>query len=96
MTKGQPLVLQKLVVARKPSSKVNSTLWRKRAQQLEKTRQLVSGKTESDILLLKASELKRIQPKAKRKLSLLLGLTRRELSPQETLAMKETMNITYH
>ena len=26
----------------------------------------------------------------------MLGLTRREFSAQETLAMKETMNITYH
>ena len=96
MMKGQPLVLQKLVVARKPSSKVNSPLRRKRAKQLEKTRQLVSKKTESDILLQKASELKRIQPKAKRKLNSMLGLTRRAFSAQETLAMKETMNITYH
>ncbi|KAK3747940.1 hypothetical protein RRG08_041777 [Elysia crispata] len=96
MTKGQPLVLQKLVVARKPSSKVNSPLRRKRAKQLEKTRQLVSRKTESEFLLQKASELKRMQPKAKRKLNSMLGLMRREFSAQETLAMKETMNITYH
>ena len=36
----------------------------------------------------------RIKPKAKRKLNSMLGLTRREFSAQETLAMKETMNIT--
>ena len=96
MTKGQSLVLQKLVVARKLSYIVNSLLRKKRAKQLEKSPQLVSGKTESDILLQKASELKRIQPKAKTKLKSMLGLIRREFSAQETLAMKETMNITYH
>ena len=57
MTKGQSLVLQKLVLVRKLSYIVNSLLRKKRAKQLEKSPQLVSGKTESDILLQKASEL---------------------------------------
>ena len=60
MTKGQPLVFQRLVVPRKPSSELASPLRRRRAKHIERVIVEVSGKTKSDVLEQNASNIKRL------------------------------------
>ena len=50
MTKGQPLVFQRLVVPRKPSSEVTSPSRNRRAKQVERVIVQISRKTESDVV----------------------------------------------
>ncbi|GFR70919.1 amine oxidase [Elysia marginata] len=95
-TSGQPIVFERSIMPRKSSATACSPLRRKRAKKIKQIRSRLSGSSGKDLEKQHVSEIKRIKGKARKKLEGAMGLSKTTFTAEEALAMKETMNITYH
>ena len=95
-TKGQPLVLKKIVVPRKKSSLAGSPLRKKRANMMEKIRLDVSGNSKEDALRQQGAELKKTTKLQKQSVLKSAGIKQPFISRKLGLAWRTGLGLSWN
>lgn len=94
-TKGQPIIVQKLVKPRKDSTKASTSTKKKRVDILKNTRQHVAGDSTMATDTQLSSEIKRLSLKRKGDVCKQAGVHKKlKLSPKETIQLKNTAGMS--
>ena len=95
-TKGQPIVLKKIVIPRKDSKVVRTPTKKKRAQLIHRVRQQVAGPSKASTDAQQVSELNLLPITTRREVTSKAGIKERaSMTTEAALAMKETVGLTW-
>ena len=95
-TKGQPIVLKKIVILRIDSKVVRTPTKKKRAQLIHKVRQQVAGPSKPSTDAQQVSELNLLPITTRHEVTSKAGIKERaSVTTEAALAMKETVGLTW-
>ena len=94
-TRGQPILLRKITKPRKSSSLAQSPLKRKRAKEMNRIRQDVSGGSGDDSMWQQSCEIKAKTKKAQDQILSAAGIPRASLSSKQGLALRTQTGMSF-
>ena len=95
-TRGQPLILKRMVMPRKPSALADSPLRKKRANQICKLRLDISGKTSGDTIKQHGTELKKSSKTTRQQIFHAAGLQKPTISRKQGSALRTGLGLSWN
>lgn len=94
-TKGQPIILKKIIKARKSSSLAASPLRKKRAKHLNRLRKEISGSSEVDMVAQQGTELKSTTKRKRAQILKKAGCKQLHISAKTAAQMRARMALSW-